>query len=258
VVTNMSAVHLYDFNSFGSSSSDGHEHAGAILLRSGAGEFSLKRKFTLRAGELYVIPAGAPHAFFGALEDHTEGWIFQLSDDFNRLNARNAVAALQERRSADLSAWLERIHTEQRDGSACSVALSEALYRAVHIECARAMGIATCAQYSPLVTNALQVVRSEFATALRPRDIASRVGVTAAHLSHEVKRQTGRSPSEWIAHTRIEAAKLRLLSSRDTVSDIAESVGYADVSQLNRQFRHALGLSPQAWRQANANKARKT
>jgi AraC-like DNA-binding protein len=216
----------------------------------------LQRRFTLRAGSLYVIPAGAPHGFHGALETGTEGWGFQLGADFNRVSARSTVAALQEAGIADLHAWLQRIHTEQRDQNACSLAMQEALYKAVHIECARAMGLATCSGHTPVVANALKIIQAEFEAPLRPRDIAARIGVTPAHLSHELRLRTGRSPSEWISHTRIEAAKLRLLSSRDTVSAIAEAVGYADVSQLNRQFRKMMGASPDTWRRSNANSAR--
>jgi AraC-like DNA-binding protein len=163
---------------------------------------------------------------------------------------------LHERKSADLHAWLDRIHAERQDQNACSIAMREALYRAVHIECARTMGVATCANHPPLVASALRIIKTEYRAPLRPRDIAARIGVTPAHLSHEVQQRTGRSPSEWIAYTRIEAAKLRLLSSRDTLGTIAEAVGYADVSQLNRQFRKTTGASPDSWRRANANKAR--
>jgi AraC-like DNA-binding protein len=142
---------------------------------------------------------------------------------------------------------------EQRSGDACSIAMREAIFRAIYIECARLTGAASCGDHPRLVSGALQIISKEYRTALRPRDIAERVGVTAAHLSHELRRRTGRSPSEWIAQARIDAAKLRLLSSRDSVSTIAAAVGYTDVSQLNRQFRQLTSMSPHAWR--NANKA---
>jgi AraC-like DNA-binding protein len=244
-------VKSIDFTAFARSSSDGHPEVTGILLRSGAAEFSLERRFRLRAGELYVIPARAPHAFIGALDQRTQGWVFNLGEQFDRVPSLQIVSALSERQATDLGAWLDRIEVERNNGDACSTAMSQALYNAVSIECARVIGVAGCSKYSRRVSSALQIISKEYASALRPRDIAERVGVTPAHLSHEVRRMTGRTPSEWISRARIDAAKLLLLTCAHTVSAIAMSVGYADVSQLNRQFRQATGMSPHAWRRAN-------
>ena len=51
--------------------------------------------------------------------------------------------------------------------------------------------------------------------------------------------------------TRVDAAKSLLLTSRSSIAAIAETVGYADVSQLNRAFRQLTNTSPAAWRRAN-------
>jgi AraC-like DNA-binding protein len=246
-------VQLFDFTQQACGSSAGHDYTVAILLRSGAAEFSIDRRFTLQAGDLYVIPAGAPHAFLGVREAGTQGWGFQLSGGFERLSGRKTVTSLADQALSDLDAWLSRIHLEQQDVSACSLAMRGALYQAVHIECARVLGVGACAEQPALVRRALEIINTGYAASLRPRDIAARIGVTPSHLSHELQRLTGRSPSEWITHTRLEAAKLRLLSSREPVSAVAEAVGYTDVSQLNRRFRQQYGISPRGWRLANAN-----
>jgi len=229
----------------------GHAWTTGILLRSGAAECALERRFVLRPGELYVIPAGARHGFFGPQEPRTEGWAFTLPDTFSRVSGKRPVMPLGERAHVDLDAWLLRIHSEQFTADACSRALRDALCQAVYIECARALGVVHCASESRLISRALDAINAGFRGALRPRDIAARIGVSPAHLSHEMRRRTGRSPSEWIIHARVEAAKQHLLSSEASVRAVAEQVGYADVSQLNRHFRRETGLSPDSWRRAN-------
>jgi AraC-like DNA-binding protein len=211
----------------------------------------LDRRFSVCAGDLYVIPAGAPHSFHGALSERANGWGFDLGERFDLLDTRKAVIRLDEPRAADLQNWLNRIVVEQRNRDACSRALCESLTRALHIECARAAGVARCDNQSRVVAAALDIISSEYTQALRPKDIAERIGVSAAHLSHELQRRTGRSPSEWIMHTRVEAAKSLLLTTRHAITAVAEAVGYADVSQLNRTFRQFTGTSPAAWRRAN-------
>jgi AraC-like DNA-binding protein len=244
-------VKRIDFSTLHGGSSDGHATATGILVASGCAEVTLNRRFSVCAGDLYVIPAGAPHSFHGALSPDATGWAFDLGERFELVDARKAVTRLEESRGADLQNWLGRIVVEQQSRDACSQALCETLTRALQIECARVVGVARCGSHSRLVAGALQIITSEYASSLRPRDIAARMGVSAAHLSHELQRLTGRSPSQWIMQARVEAAKSLLLTSRYSTASVAEAVGYSDVSQLNRSFRQFTGASPAAWRRAN-------
>jgi AraC family transcriptional regulator len=248
--------HLYsvqriDFSSFRTGGSAGHETTKAILMTSGCAEVALDRRFSVCEGDLYVIPAGAAHSFHGALSPEATGWGFDLGERFELRDPKQTVTRLEQPRAADLSGWLRRIVTEQHNGDACSRALCESLTRALLIECARAVGIARCGNQSRLVAGAMQIISAEYSRPLRPKDIAERLGVSAAHLSHELQRRTGRSPSEWIMRTRVEAAKTLLLTSPNSTAAVAEAVGYGDVSQLNRTFRQLTGASPAAWRRAN-------
>ena len=247
----MQSAQRIDFSTRCGGSSGGHARATGILMTSGCVEVALERRFAVCAGDLYVIPAGAPHSFHGALSRDASGWGFDLGDGFELLDTRKAVRRLDEPRIADLENWLNRIVVEQRNRDACSRALCESLMRALRIECARAVGIARCDNQSRVVAAALEIISSEYAQSLRPKDIAERIGVSPAHLSHELQRRTGRSPTEWIMHTRVEAAKSLLLTTRHAIATIAEAVGYADVSQLNRTFRQLMGTSPAGWRRAN-------
>lgn len=232
--------------------SNGHAHAVGILLQTGSIDVQLRRRFTVRAGELYIVPADAPHALLGASAD-TAGWGFRLRPDFAAATKRSHAIPLDTQDVADMEAWLRRIHREHGRADPCSLAMKESLLHAVHVQCARAVNAGHCGTFSPVIARALAIIQTEFVGELRPRDIADRVGITAAHLSHEFRRQTGKSPSEWIAQMRIDAARRELLLSNATLSTVAERVGYADVSQLHRQFRRAVGMTPDAWRRANAN-----
>jgi AraC-like DNA-binding protein len=247
----MQIAHRIDFSALRGGSSTGHARATGILMTSGCVEMALQRRFSVCAGDLYVIPAGAPHWFHGALSPEASGWGFDLGDGFELLDSRKSVMSLDEPRIADLQNWLNRIAIEQRRRDACSRALCESLTRALRIECARAVGIARCDNQSRVVAAALEIISSQYTQSLRPKDIAEKIGVSPAHLSHELQRRTGRSPTQWIIQTRVEAAKALLLTSRQSVAKIAEAVGYADVSQLNRTFRELMGTSPAAWRRAN-------
>lgn len=244
-------VQALDLATMSPGRSEGHSYTVGILLRSGSADVQLRSRFTVRPGELYIVPAQAPHALNGASEG-TTGWGFRLSAELRVPSRPARPIPLRDTDLDDLSSWLRRIHSEQHRADACSLAMKDSLLQAVHVQCARALSAGRCGAFSPLIARALTIIRSEFRTPLRPRDIAERVGVTAAHLSHEFKRRTGRSPSEWLESTRMDAARRGLLLTRATVSAVAEQAGIQDVSQFHRQFRRTHGLTPDAWRRANA------
>lgn len=73
------------------------------------------------------------------------------------------------------------------------------------------------------------------------------------HLSpsrfHSVYRSFyGRSPTEDLICARIEAAKTALLHSDESLSDIAERLGYTNVTHFSRQFSARVGTPPGAYR----------
>jgi AraC family transcriptional regulator len=52
---------------------------------------------------------------------------------------------------------------------------------------------------------------------------------------------------------RVERAKSMLRGTRDQLTEIALSCGFADQSHLNRTFRRAVGMSPGLWRRSGAD-----
>ena len=64
-------------------------------------------------------------------------------------------------------------------------------------------------------------------------------------------RSTGRSFREALTELRLEAARQAFAANgapRQTIADIAISVGFNDLSQFNRHFRNAYGMTPRAAR----------
>ncbi|NJN86835.1 MAG: helix-turn-helix transcriptional regulator, partial [Leptolyngbyaceae cyanobacterium SL_7_1] len=79
-------------------------------------------------------------------------------------------------------------------------------------------------------------------------DVAQAVGYSPAYLTNLVQTQTGRTVKRWIIERRMAEARSLLTTTTQTVNQIAESVGYSDVSYFVRQFRQFHNRSPQAWR----------
>ncbi len=95
---------------------------------------------------------------------------------------------------------------------------------------------------------AMEYVARHFPARLRLVTTAHHIGVSASHLAHVFRRQTGVRFSEFVLRVRVEAAR-RLLRETDVPIDvIAERTGFYDASHFSRRFRHDTGHGPGAYR----------
>ncbi|MGF1479823.1 MAG: response regulator [Cyanophyceae cyanobacterium] len=105
--------------------------------------------------------------------------------------------------------------------------------------------------FFPYVTELKQVfqfIEANYDKGITLSDVAQAVGYSPAYLTNRVKRETGQTVNRWIIERRMEAARLLLKETEQSVEQIAITVGYANVCHFFRQFRQYNGFSPQAWR----------
>jgi len=72
-----------------------------------------------------------------------------------------------------------------------------------------------------------------------------------AHFSRSFKRTFGQSPHAFLVRRRVELAAQYMLTTEAPLSEIAVRCGFTDQAHLCKQFRHAEGQSPAAWRRAH-------
>jgi AraC-like DNA-binding protein len=75
------------------------------------------------------------------------------------------------------------------------------------------------------------------------RDMASRVGISAAHFSREFKRSMGHTPWDYVVDQRLDRA-VRCLEAGIPVSITALRCGFSDQSHLCRLFKQKYGVTP--------------
>ncbi|MBC8041939.1 MAG: AraC family transcriptional regulator [Rhizobacter sp.] len=75
--------------------------------------------------------------------------------------------------------------------------------------------------------------------------------LTSKHLTETVKEVTGKTASGWIEETVILEAKVLLQNPSLTISQISDTLHFADQSTFGKFFKKSTGLSPVAYRQAS-------
>ncbi|ETX12773.1 hypothetical protein OCH239_17205 [Roseivivax halodurans JCM 10272] len=79
-------------------------------------------------------------------------------------------------------------------------------------------------------------------------EMAAAVNLSESWFSQVFKNTTGVTPQRWQLDRRMELAQGLLTGSALTVADIAERLGFSDQAHFTRSFRHAVGMTPAAWR----------
>lgn len=99
------------------------------------------------------------------------------------------------------------------------------------------------------ITNKFKaLVFAEVKNMRRVTDYADCLHISPNHLNKSVKATTGKSPTRWIDEATVLEAKVLLVQSDLSISEIAAAVGLADASYFSRLFKKHEGVTPLGFR----------
>ena len=97
----------------------------------------------------------------------------------------------------------------------------------------------------PPVAKAVEIFADNLEHPVSIRDIATEIGVSPRQLERSFKSTTGQSPALYYRTLRMNAARQLVMYSRDSITSIANAVGYATSSTLSQHYRESFGVTPQ-------------
>ena len=83
---------------------------------------------------------------------------------------------------------------------------------------------------------------------IHTKDLSAVARRSAAHFARSFKHTFGESPHAYVMRKRLEKACHLMMTSSESLSQIALSVGFSDQSHLCKRFKQAIGQSPFNWR----------
>ena len=98
------------------------------------------------------------------------------------------------------------------------------------------------------LTQVLELIENNFDKALNIKEMAKLCGYSDSHFMRWFKQMTGSSFTAYLNERRLVAAAEKLIQTNDTILTIAESVGFENLSNFNRQFKKRYGVSPRVYR----------
>ena len=256
----------------------GHIHRGEVrphrhgrlhqlmLWTAGAGTYFLDAQaIAFRAPALGLIPAGVPHGFSASPD--CDALVVSVSDDF-------MADVLGEGGRRPLGQLLQPTMLDLTEAEVAGLDLAR-LFEAIEREYrwaafGREEAIAAHVKLLMLAAARLRGARSDAAEALRPQsklaerfqallevhhtedwgvaDYAATLGATPYLLNAAVKARSGCTAGAAIAERRLTEAKRQLLYSNQTVSEIADALGYSSPGYFCRVFLKLTGETAAAWR----------
>ncbi len=103
------------------------------------------------------------------------------------------------------------------------------------------------------VRRVLAHIEAHMGLSIRNQELADIARLSIFHFNVAFRNSVGDSPHAYIIRRRIERAQRLMLSTQQSLSDIAAECGLADQAHLTRLFRRLVGESPAAWRRARVN-----
>lgn len=100
----------------------------------------------------------------------------------------------------------------------------------------------------PKLKNVLSFIRNNYDKQITLNDMAFAAGMSPKYFCYFFKDMTGKTPVEYLNIYRIEKACRKLLNTDTSVTDIAFSCGYNDLSYFIKTFKHIKQVTPAKYR----------
>lgn len=106
--------------------------------------------------------------------------------------------------------------------------------------------------YPPLINSAIAAINRNFAEIYGIEELSASLGVSKSHLVRVFHKSTGVTPGQYLAETRINAAKQLLLCRNYSLEVVASLTGFSGANYLCRVFKKYTGETPQQFRKKHS------
>jgi len=199
--------------------------------------------YRLKRGDVFFIDCRDAHEYYPNGDEWEFRYIHFNGADSSRLysfitSSRGVVSKDCECIERLFYAVYDSVRASARESS-ISATIYEILMKLIDNE----------ERYDPL-KSAISYIAKEYSHGIGVDDVANALHLSRSYFSIEFKRYAGISPGKYIENYRLEAAKKLLLTTSNSIYEIASACGYADYASFIRAFHRSTGKSPNKYRKS--------
>lgn len=94
----------------------------------------------------------------------------------------------------------------------------------------------------------IEIVQKDYRQDLTLKLVADRLHLNAVYLGQVFKKEMHNSFSQYLNQIRIKKAQQLLLHSTQTISEIADAIGYNNTNYFSKMFKKLNGITPKEFR----------
>ena len=95
---------------------------------------------------------------------------------------------------------------------------------------------------------AIRYIRDNVGKKITLQELADLSNLSIYYFSHRFKDETGYSPMDYVINSRMDKAKILLIRTSKTITEIAYEVGYGSSGSFINIFSDKVGCSPKIYR----------
>ncbi len=242
-----------------------HAYFELFYVESGACSFFIDNNmYDLHAGDFLLIPPDVFHYTRYPYGDCRRCNIFFRACDVDESVARTMpgqaeffkeirIFQLPEGYREQMEELFARMVTERKIGDERSAPMLKALLQMMFLLCGR-----ECTFLESLpedihttdreIVRAAQFIGSRYMDDISAEDIAAAAGYSPNYLSRKFREAAGISVHEYLVFIRLQHAALELVSTADSVTDIALRCGFSNGNYFKDAFKKKYGVTPTKYR----------
>jgi len=236
-----------------------HEHFELCYVDEGQGWFSIDGDmYRVREGDLFLTKPGEGHqgASLGeAYRLYYTGFRLtnrqKLEADFYRLGRARTVRDT----SGDVKRLFDAVFAEIENPGPHSALMAESLFQQLLVrvirlyrEAALPDGAPEDGPLAPAMKELLHYLHEHASIGINALDLAKRQHLSRTHLEREFKRSFGIPLGKYIRMLCTDRAKYWLTETGETITSIAERLGFSSLHAFSVFFKRQTGISPYAYR----------
>lgn len=248
-----------------------HQYYEIFYLKTGDCIYSVNSSlYHLSAGDVFIVAPGEPHCtryegpvpcertIVCCMPEVIPEAYWQRHPDMKKKLSYSGKVVLVEKRQRRMEALLDRMLEENSIPDEYSYEFLQLQMMTLLLNIQRD-GIFVYEKIrhdnsiSSDIEDALRYIAQNFALPITLDEVAEQVNLTPTYLSRKFKKFTGTTFKEYVNHIRIRQAKQMLLTTDDTITQIALNCGFNSSNYFKDCFRRRNGVSPSVFRKQSKN-----